>query len=328
MKITLTLGTWISHNNMLLSAARYWAARTGNHVEFRCKPGPEVPLATFVLEAGGRRAFIDYNDRYELLPVGETMDLYMKRSLRPEDEARGIVPIGFHFNYCHGLHRLLTRRGFLSRRNQTEIVRALDMFERTGWSHTGRRVPHMFTPPRDGGGRVLFYVRLWDPLRNKDAEEQERRYKMNTVRIEAVRALRKLGNTAAGIIAEDYAKKMCPDLLLSAEQTGSRGYHAELRRADIGIANEGLRGSPGWKIGEYVAGSKAVISNAIESVVPGFVAGSNYALFDDALEIPDVVSALRRDRSYVAMQEANWAYTRAHLHPDVYFQRLLDRIAA
>ena len=326
MTIKLTLGTWISHDNMLLSAARYHAHRTGQKIAFECVPEGGLPLATFLLEAEGRRMFLDYNDRYELDPAGADADVYAKRSLRPEAVTARVLPLGFHFNYSFELHHLLAHRGFLSLKNRTEILRCVDFTGRTGWSHFERRVHHLFTPPVDHGGRVIFYVRLWEPARNRDPEEQERRRKMNLVRVEAVRALRKLENTAAGIIPDDFAHGMCPDLLLSPHQTTSKAYGAELRRADIGVANEGLRGSPGWKIGEYVAGGKAVLSNTIESVIPGFEVGTNYLRFDDPREIPDLVRALRKDGSYRAMQAANWQYTVEHLHPDRYLPRILERL--
>ena len=328
MSITLTVGTWISHDNMLLSAARFYEKRSGRRLAIRCDRNAGLPLATFLLEADGRRAFLDYNDRFELEPFGADADLYAKRSLRPEDEGRGIFPLGFHFNYSFDLHRLLLRPGFAAPANRTEIARAVDAFGLTGWSHFSRRIDHMFVPPSDHGGRALFHARLWDPSRNRDPEEQDRRRRMNEIRLEAVRSLRKMENTVAGIIPDDYSRRTCPELLLAADQATSKVFGAELRRSDIGIVNEGLRGSPGWKIGEYVAGSKAVLSNSIESVVPGFESGTHYLRFDDPREIPDLVSGLRATKDYRRMQLANWEYTRAYLHPERYFARILERLAS
>ena len=149
---------------------------------------------------------------------------------------------------------------------------------------------------------------------------------MNETRIEAVRALRRMENTVAGIIPDEFSQRTCPDLLLAKEQSSSKVFGEELRRSDIGIVNEGLRGSPGWKIGEYVAASKAVLSNAIESVVPGFELHTHYLRFDDPREIPDLVSKLRSTKDYRAMQAANWEYTRAYLHPERYLPRILERL--
>ena len=302
----------------------YFAEKTGRRVDFRCNASSRLPLATFELQVAGRRAFLDYNDRFELEPIGLEMDRYFKRSLTPADVNNGIRPLGFHFNYSHRLYRLLREPGFARRSNRVEIARAIDVFAWTAWSHFARRVDEMFTPPEDHGGRVLFYTRLWEPDRSRDPEEQERRRRMNDVRIQAVRVLRTMGNTDVGIMSSAFARAACPDLLLSRKHTQSKEYGRLLRGADIGIANEGLRGSPGWKIGEYVAGSKAVISNTITTVIPEFLPDRNYLLFEDPLAIPELVATLRRGKRYRELQHANWEYCRRHLHPDGYFERIVS----
>lgn len=324
--ITVTLGKWVSHSNLLLSAALYFEDRHRERVEFRCATdGP--PNATLVVEANGKRALCDYNDTYQR-EASDGIDLYAKRSLTAEDVARGVWPLGFHFNYAYSLHRLLRRPGFVARRNAIEIQRALDVLQLSTGSHFARRIEQWFRPPEDHGGRAIFYTRLWDPDRNRDPDEKERRRKMNRVRIDAVRALRAMPNTAAGIYPTPDAISACPDLVLTHAEMRSKAYGEVLRGADIGIANEGLKGSPGWKIGEYVAGSKAIVTNAIECVIPDFERGRHYAEFDDVAAVPDLVADLRRNHGYRAMQEANWEYTRRYLHPDVYFERLLTRLAA
>lgn len=324
--ISVTFGKWVSHSNMLLSAALYFEWKRGERVDIRRVDHDVPPTNTFVVEQDGRRAFCDYNDTFELLPAGANVDVYAKRSVTEGDVARGVWPLGFHFNYAWSLHRLLRRPGVLARANYTEIVRALDVLQWTTGSHFARRIDQWFTPPRDHGGRAIFFTRLWAPERNRDPEEKERRRKMNRVRIEAVRAMRAMPDTAAGIYPTPDAVAECPDLVLTEAEMRSKAYGEALRSADIGIANEGLKGSPGWKIGEYVAGSKAIVTNPIAGVIPGFERERHYIEFDDPRAVPDLVADLRRGRRYRAIQEANWEYCRTYLHPDVYFERILARL--
>jgi hypothetical protein len=309
---------------MLLSAAMYYEHVHHHPVEIRCEPSSDIGNAQLVIDVDGRRAVCDYTDGFSIRPVANTTT-YFKRSVAPDDASR-VVPLGFHFNYSYRLYRLLGRPGFAARRNFVEIRRALDALQLTGGSHFSRGVAQMFTPPADNGGRVIFFTRLWEPHSRIDADEQERRRRMNQVRIELVRALRRIPNTACGIFPTELSRRLCPDLLMSARDAASRNYGTALRSADIGIANEGLKGSPGWKIGEYVAGSKAIVSNSIECVIPEFQEGVNYSLFSFAEEIADLIADLRRNKRYREQQQANWEYTRRYLHPDVYFSRILTAL--
>ena len=149
---------------------------------------------------------------------------------------------------------------------------------------------------------------------------------MNRVRIDVVRALREMGNAISGIYPDYYAQDLCPDILASKKHMTKRCYLNNLRISDICITNEGLKCSPGWKIGEYVAGSKCVVTNEIKCVIPEFREGVNYQVFDDPSNVIDIVFNLRLDKSYKECQVANWEYSSKHLHPDVYFQHLVDSV--
>jgi hypothetical protein len=311
---------------MLLSAALYYAHKNRLPITIQCSPQARIPANAFVLEVDGKRAFLDYNDDYELRPIGLQMDMYGKRSLTMSDAAEGIVPLGFHFNYSFGLHRLLWKKGFFHSRNRVEILRSLDWLRITNMSHLDMRVPHLFSPPADHGGKVIFYTRLWDPSRGTDQEERKRRHHMNEMRIQIVRTLRRMENNVSGIFPDTFARHTCPELLVPEEETTKQNYLSKLRSADIGIANEGLKGSPGWKIGEYVVGSKCIISTAVAPLIPAFDTEVNYLVFDDPNEIPEIVMQLRKGKKYLRMGEKNWQYCLKYLHPDVYFERILRHL--
>jgi hypothetical protein len=50
---------------------------------------------------------------------------------------------------------------------------------------------------------------------------------------------------------------------------------------DIGIADDGLQNTPGWKIGEYMMLNKTVIPTPIRAVVEQFKSGENYISLED-----------------------------------------------
>jgi hypothetical protein len=272
----------------------------------------------------GRRVFFDYNDGYDILEEGLACDIYYKRSLLGSAQSARVLPLGLHFNYSYFLARLLLRRGFFSNRNMIEVLLSADFFRLSNMSHFDMRVSDVFGAPSGFGGRVIFFTRLWDPSRNADSEEKERRERMNKTRIELVRALRRGGHALSGIYPDEYAKQVCPDVLLDKSQTTKMNYMRALRSSDIGIANEGLKGAPGWKIGEYASGAKAIITNQICSVVPGFREGENYLNFDDPKSVPDLIEELRTRARYRQMQEANFEYSNSRLHPKTYLRCLLS----
>jgi hypothetical protein len=133
--------------------------------------------------------------------------------------------------------------------------------------------------------RVLFMVRTWDPADTPTASAQERdeRTRINTMRAECIQLLRKeLGPYFyGGFVRTRHAIAHYPSLLLPDHSFSAKPqYLAALRSFPICIATTGLYGSIGWKLAEYVAFSKAIVSERLNYTVPGpFRHGTHYLEF-------------------------------------------------
>jgi hypothetical protein len=123
----------------------------------------------------------------------------------------------------------------------------------------------------------------------------------------------------AGFAHSDLAMRRYPDLLVADPLVShKRCYLAAVRQAAVCVTTTGLHGSIGWKLGEYVALGKPIVSERIEHRVPGdFCAGKNYLSFSSDDECIAMVDALLADPARrTAMAAHNRAYYQAHLRPD------------
>ena len=170
-------------------------------------------------------------------------------------------------------------------------------------------------------------TRLWDPSRNNDPIEKERRVLQNNFRINACRIIsKKFPNSITGIYPDYYAKEIAKDILLDIKKTKKKSYISELRKSDICIADDGLKDTPGWKIGEYAMLNKAIISTPIKTVVEQFESGKNYiSLVDrtDFKNLPDIINELIKSKFYLDIKENNKIWSNKYLRPDSYIENIL-----
>src|SRR5690606_10135231 len=87
-----------------------------------------------------------------------------------------------------------------------------------------------------------------------------------------------------GILKEGYSEQKCPDLVLPEGGYHRKEYLGKLKKASIGIVNQGLEDSIGAKMGEYVANSIAIVTTSIDKYeLPGpFEEGENYFTYTNA----------------------------------------------
>ncbi|WP_200389806.1 hypothetical protein [Thiocapsa imhoffii] len=178
-------------------------------------------------------------------------------------------------------------------------------------------------PVVNGEPKVLFMARTWDPYDDvkRSKEKIEMRCAVNESRAVCIKSLRKeFGSLFYGGFSHTaYAKAMYPNLLLPNENTSiKRSYIGMLREFPICISTTGLHGSIGWKMGEYVAFSKAIVSERLQYDVPGnFEAGKNYLEFthpDQCVE--SVASLIDNTNLRILMMNKNREYYLNYLRPD------------
>lgn len=328
----LEITSWNSHQNMLIYSYLHYCEQAGIKIDFATNRAIRTNCA--ILYRDGLRIFFDFSDSPAFSENPELSDFYFKRSLFPADYNGNVHPLNFHVNYSYKTLKLLSKINFMEFTkpyNRVEVVRALDVLNiATSMSHHAMDVREFPDGPVDHGGNVLFHTRLWNPENNDSLEEKERRRIQNDFRIEACRLIKKnFKNASAALFPEPLAIKIAPDLLLPHSKTSKKEYFNYLRRCDIGIADDGLKDTPGWKIGEYLMFGKAVISTPINIVVENFVEDVNYSKLSGRSsydEIPDKISDLLKGKKYLEMGRANHNWSNTYLKPESYFSRIINII--
>ncbi len=283
--------------------------------------------------------FYDTSDSSDLLDGAlQIVDAYFKRSyLReriPDRYAARVFPLGLNYELYtgrlerHEIARFLFRKSVLNRFPKA-LLRAVAELASLSFLPT---ITNMYSPPKHlQEPQVLFMARAWDPkgeLAELTEEEKRERVYINEMRARCIRLLRdELGpHFYGGFARTSYAMDNFKELLVEdALVSGKKRYVSLLHDYPICIATAGLHGSIGWKMGEYVAFSKAIVSERLNCSVPGdFTCGRNYLEFDTPEMCLEQTMKLVEGRGLRAqMMEDNWTYYNMHLMPDRLIMRTL-----
>lgn len=156
--------------------------------------------------------------------------------------------------------------------------------------------------------KILFLARLW-----------EGNVELNDMRINIIRTLKQKypNNFIGGLQDSPLVKKMCPDLRVSRVYAFRNKYLKRMHNADICIASAGLHKSIGWKMGEYVASGKAIVSEKLYYEVPGdFKEGVNYLEYNTVDECIAAVDRLMTDSDLLNwISQNNQTYYNEYLKP-------------
>lgn len=168
--------------------------------------------------------------------------------------------------------------------------------------------------------KILFIARLWDPDEVSLDHIKEERIQINKSRIEYIRACRKeFGDSFVGGLRHDkISLRHAKELILPPSLTKKRHYLKTIRECDICIATTGLHNSIGWKFGEYIAASRAIVSEPLKYDIPGdFNKGKNFYEFNNTNELMIRTSSLISDNEKrYNMMARNYEYYNNYLKPD------------
>jgi len=164
---------------------------------------------------------------------------------------------------------------------------------------------------------VLYQVKIYDPesLAGRPVAEFKR---LMDERANLVRALKRAFGKQfiGGVLPTDYARKHYADCI-STFSPERRSYLRLVRGCLIGVATTGLHDSAGWKLAEYFAGSKCIVSKPLKYVLPRpLVEGEHYLTFDSANECVRSCVRILDDSDLVhRMRRANYHYYRSQIRP-------------
>lgn len=295
---------------------------------------------------GSLKVYIDVHDSWELDELGlEQCDVYFKRSLArdriPKAVRRNVYPLCFNYEvYPKGFDRFQLARSALGAAQRKEswlsVLMRYPGAAINAQLGRGRRrfhVERMCAPPDlTLEPRVLFMARAWNPadIAEHTPEKIEERRRLNSMRAECIVRLRKeFGERFhGGLQCTEYARKHYPHAVLNDPRLAEKQTYLNLlRQFPICVATAGLHGSTGWKTGEYIAFSKAIVSEPLQYETPGdFQANRNYLVFNTADECVEQVSRLMSDAKLRrSIMVSNWAYYLSFLKPDVLAWRMLER---
>ena len=298
----------------------------------------------FVIINNRTALYYDTTDGEELFAGAlETVDLYFKRSFRdaavPDKYKDRVFPLGLNYElYPDGIGKLEIARFFLNKqigKSTKQMIRSVLRNLHFKYQPT---VSGMHAPPDPGRSpKVLFMTRTWDPDNNRSGVSEEiRAYskrictEVNQTRASIIGILReRLGDRFYGGFARDaYSSSKYNQYLLSdTRMAQKRAYINILREYPICIASTGLFSSIGWKLGEYVAFSKAIVSEKLQFEVPGnFSRDKNYLEFETADQcVEQTLLLLDNQAKRTKMMEDNHQYYVDYLAPDMLIWRTLER---
>ncbi len=303
--------------------------------QFPSQPSSHLPTpspADLLVEVNNSKTIL-----FDMVDFGEIhaekvdqVDFYFKRSyspgLVPDNQAfKKVFPLGLM--YC--VEEEFPSRFALARMGlEKDRKKRAEAILKDFGSFFGNLNPRLFRldptncscPPDPSlPPGVIFMSALWDPDTTKPKYQSER-VQINEMRVQCVRMLRKeFGRLyMGGLIPNDYAKKNFPDCMVeNASSTIFGNYIKLLKKYPIGVATTGLHHSIGWKFGEYVAFSRAIVSERLHYEAPGLQASEHYLEFTTPDECVESVAKLFADKSLRdEMMEANHRYYEKYLRPD------------
>lgn len=267
-------------------------------------------------------------------------DFYFKRSFDPDylaslEGRHKVLPLGLNMQVndsARDWFRFRRSRFYAGSDRLKAVLKSLRIDDYLETAETERLDRIEAEPAPSLEPRVLYMARLWDPRMIESKTQAGAVDEMNASRAACViRMRREFGDRFFGGVAHDeYSRKYFSDALLpDASLANKRAYLDTLRRYPVCVATVGLNGSNGWKLAEYVAQSKAIISEPLRYAVPGdFAVGKNYLEFADTDGLIKAAYKLIEDTdARAAMMQANRDYYLSYVRPDALVRNSLDIVA-
>jgi hypothetical protein len=265
------------------------------------------------LDSNGLRYYFDVHDSHEIdADALDSCDVYLKRGYVHTARNAKVRALGLNYQVCADGFDLFE----LERRFRLEGWRPAARY----FAHRQLTVSDFEAEPTTGEPRVLFLCRTWQPEPGRGRERNAERVVINDGRAACIVALRKAfgERCIAGFAPSAYAQLRYPQAVVSDPSiTERRRYVRLMRTTPICVATVGLHRSNGWKLGEYIASSRAIVSEELQHDVPGLVRGRNYLAFKTTSECVDRVGELMESQAKrSAIAEANRDYYLTRLRPD------------
>jgi len=285
---------------------------------------------------------IDLLDRSDSFEMGalKSCDIYLKRNyyephlMSLPNELRGkVIPFGLNYA-CRSfasiqrilatlVPRFLWRLGLPPRPGTKDIRKYTD----TLWQFLSSPAPRAFerNPEESMEPMILFQTRVWSPM-----DISENAHEINGERVALVRALRKAFGSRflGGLVPTPYARQHYPNEISTHSPRHSQ-YIKWGKKSLIGVNTRGLHDSLAFKLPEYLAASKCVVSCPLRNELPvPLIEGQHYLAFRTPEECVDRCANLLHDSKLGAkLRKEAWEYYRREIEPAAHLRNCLMRAA-
>lgn len=285
-----------------------------------------------VIVNDGIKLYYDMKDSWEVdKEYLSDSDYYFKRGYSQVhlrslgEQQRKIFPYGLHYQvFPSAMDRFALQRNLVLSdgiQKITGIVKPLNIFNRSRFAPRINTMQSL--PDYNANPKIIFMVKAYDPYDKPDRpkEKIEERIQINETRASCIKMLRSEfrdrfygGFYHTGYAENNYRDYLMPDKKMSFQ----RNYINLLQSFPICIANSGLHGSIGWKFAEYIAFSKAIVTEKMEYEVTGNLEkGKNYLEFCSPEECVDKASILFTDKKLRnEIMTNNVKYYQSYVRPD------------
>ncbi len=253
-------------------------------------------------------------------------DFYFKRSFHRQlyDYLPGgcqVFPLGFNYNIHPDKNLIAYAEGFPSKFKY--FIKTHGILKKIFNKSFFYTHDFEYYPIRNQKDRILFLTRVWDPEGSDVLSEEDKIHRayINTVRARCVEICQQeFGDRfTGGLWMDDYSSRHYPSLAIPFSKTNKFSFVKAVKEHNICIATTGLFNSVGWKMAEYVAASRAIISEPLQFEVPGnFEKGKNYFEFETADQLVEKIEFLLKNSDLlVQTMKNNYHYYQNYLKPDI-----------
>ena len=341
LQVTAYIESQLAHTSQLFSGLAM--LQDAGMIRVTFKAGHELradePLVR--LQVNNKVLVFDLSDNPTLYSDTwlQRSDLYFKRMLTEalQQTNSRLHPYGLNYPVFHEHDRMVYRAYLTKNRKRWMYAllrsnRFLSKVLNINLSYANNLV-HQFedTPHAEADPRIIFYTRLWNPDSAKQEWKKKERFVINQMRVDLVLRLRKeFGDRFIGGIQRDnLSVRVAPDALVKSDDEVFKGnYLKKLRQASIGIATPGLEGSVGFKLAEYVAMSKAIVTTPVNCIIPGNFTNQHYLTYTTPEQCIEQCGKLVDDLELrESLMVNNNNYYKNYLRPDLLVMKCFEKLS-
>ncbi|MGV3345135.1 hypothetical protein ACGVWS_05075 [Enterobacteriaceae bacterium LUAb1] len=231
--------------------------------------------------------------------------IYYKRSY---SEKLGVKyeklrPVGFNYNIIPDYSWSKFLRNSIKRLSGKEVIRHYDL----------ENIPVPSSCPR-----ILFLTGLWDP--DEDLSISDEINKITETRISVLNTLSTEFSKIStfGVNDTTFTRKFAKKYILSKKMTSRMNFINMLKSHEICITSTGMHYSTGWRLGEYIAASRSIISEELHyKTVGNFKKNENYLPFSCSDTLIEAINRLLDIKKRRSMMLKNYTYYNQYLRPDM-----------